>query len=125
MAPAAPATNPGHGESSSGGRRRRAPRTVSRRALLQLLIGVLVVATIPLDRRLAARLRRSAGKSRTDRLMIVRERTVVGTRQHVQLRGHTVVLDKKSYRGLLTRIPNAVGISLFALRPDEAIEANV
>src|SRR5947207_5012028 len=47
MAPAAPATNPGHGESSSGGRRRRAPRTVSRRALLQLLIGVLVVGVIP------------------------------------------------------------------------------
>jgi len=241
MAPAAPATNPGHGESSSGGRRRRAPRTVSRRALLQLLIGVLVVgvipvvatihildsnaleneraradnalrgelqgagerlgqlaedasnraddlaqsselqhafiagdratirriaaqnagvlfylrrrrvagngpahaltraisltvnderigtvvATIPLDRRLAARLRRAAGNSRTDRLMIVRERTVVGSGQHVQLRGHTIVVGKKSYRGLLTRIPNAVGISLFALRPNDAIEANV
>jgi diguanylate cyclase (GGDEF)-like protein len=241
MAPAAPATNPGHGESSSGGRRRRAPRTVSRRALLQLLIGVLVVgvipvlatihildsnaleneraradsalrgelqgagarlgqladdasnraddlaqsselqrafiagdratirriaaqnagvlfylrrqrvagkgpahaltraisltvngerigtvvATIPLDRRLTARLRRAAGNSRTDRLMIVRERTVVGTGQRVQLRGHTIVVGAKSYRGLLTRVPNAVGISLFALRPDDAIEANV
>jgi len=241
MAPAAPATNPGHGESSSDGRRRRAQRTVSRRALLQLLIGVLVVgvipvlatvhildsnaleneraradsalrgelqgaserlgqladdasnrgddlaqsselqhafiagdrttirriaaqnagvlfylrrqrvagkgpahaltraisltvngerigtvvATIPLDRKLAARLRHAAGNSRTDRLMIVRERTVVGTGQHVQLRGHTVVVGKKSYRGLLTRVPNAVGISLFALRPEKAIEANV
>src|SRR5205809_541866 len=241
MAPAAPATNPGHGESSPGGRRRRAPRTVSRRALLQLLVGVLVVgvipvlatvhildsnalenerartdsalrgelqgaserlgqladdasnraddlaqsselqhafiagdratirriaaqnagvlfylrrqrvagrgrahaltraisltvngerigtvvATIPLDRKLAARLRHAAGNSRTDRLMIVRERTVVGTGQHVQLRGHTVVVGKKSYRGLLTRVPNAVGISLFALRPEKAIEANV
>src|SRR5881392_2845042 len=241
MAPAAPATNPGHGESSSGGRRRRAPRTVSRRALLQLLIGVLVVgvipvlatvhildsnalenerartdsalrgelqgaserlgqladdasnhaddlaqsselqhafiagdrttirriaaqnagvlfylrcqrvagkgpahaltrsisltvngerigtvvATIPLDRELAAQLRRAAGNSRTDRLMIVRERTVVGTGQHVQLRGHTVVVGKKSYRSLLARVPNAVGISLFALRPETAIEANV
>src|SRR5436189_252880 len=47
MAPAAPATNPGHGESSSDGRRRRAQRTVSRRALLQLLIGVLVVGVTP------------------------------------------------------------------------------
>jgi diguanylate cyclase (GGDEF)-like protein len=241
MAPAAPATNPGHGESSSGGRRRRGPRTVSRRALLQLLIGVLVVgvipvlatvhildsnalenerartdstlrgelqgagerlnqladdasnraddlaqsselqhafiagdratirriaaqnpgvlfflrrervagkgpahaltrsisltvngkrigtvvATISLDGRLAAELRRAAGHSRTDRLMTVRERTVVGTGQHVQLRGRTVVVGKKSYRGLLTRVPNAVGISLFALRPENTVEANV
>jgi diguanylate cyclase (GGDEF)-like protein len=241
MAPAAPATNPGHGESSSGGRRRRAPRTVSRRALLQLLIGVLVVgvipvlatvhildsnalenerartdstlrselqgaserlgqladdasnraddlaqsselqhafiagdratirriaaqnagvlfylrrervagkgpahalrrsisltvngerigtvvATISLDGRLAARLQRAAGHSQADRLMVVRERTVVGTGQHVRLRGHTVVVGTKSYRGLLTRVPNATGISLFALRPEKTIEANV
>ena len=67
-----------------------------------------VVATIPLDRELAARLRHAAGNSRTDRLIIVRERTAVGTGQHVQLRGHTVVVGKESYRGLLTRVPNAV-----------------
>jgi len=241
MAPAAPATNPGHGESSPGGRRRRAPRTVSRRALLQLLIGVLVVgvipvvatvhildsnalqneqartdsalrgelqgagerlsqladdasnraddlaqaselqhafiagdratirriaakndgvlfylrrdlvagtrpshaltrsisltvngerigtvvATISLNARLAEQLRRAAGHSRTDRLMVVRAHTAVGTGQHVQLRGHTVVVGKQSYRGLLTRVPNAVGISLVALRPEKTIEANV
>jgi diguanylate cyclase (GGDEF)-like protein len=241
MAPAAPATNPGHGESSSSGRRRRAPRTVSRRALLQLLIGVLVVgvipvlatvhildsnaleneraradaalrgelqgagerlgrladgasnraddlaqsselqhafiagdratirriaarnagvlfylrrervagtrpaealtrsisltvngkrigtvvATIPLDARLARRLRRAAGLGPSDRLMIVREHRVIGSRQRVQLHGHTVVVGKESYRGLLTRVPNAVGISLFALRPERSIEANV
>jgi diguanylate cyclase (GGDEF)-like protein len=241
MAPAAPATNPGHGESSPGGRRRRAPRTVSRRALLQLLIGVLVVgvipvvatvhildsnaleneraradtalrgelqgaggrlgqladdasnraddlaqsselqhafiagdratirriatqnpgvlfylrrqrvagkrpadaltrsisltvngerigtvvATIALDGRLASRLRRAAGLSLTDRLLIVRERTVVGTTQPVRLRGHTVVVGKSSYRGLLTRVPNAAGISLYAVRPEGAIEGNV
>jgi diguanylate cyclase (GGDEF)-like protein len=241
MAPAAPATNPGHGESSCGGRRRRAPRTVSRRALLQLLIGVLVVgvipvlatvhildsnaleneraradtalrgelqgaggrlgqladdasnraddlaqsselqhafiagdratirriaarnagvlfylrreriagkrpadalmrsisltvngkrigtvvATIPLDPRLGRRLRRAAGLAPSDRLMIVREHRVIGSRQRVQLHGHTVVVGKESYRGLLTRVPNAVGISLFALRPEKSIEANV
>jgi diguanylate cyclase (GGDEF)-like protein len=241
MAPAAPATNPGHGESSSGGRRRRAPRTVSRRALLQLLVGVLVVgvipvlatvhildsnaienerartdtalrgelqgaggrlgqladdasnraddlaqsselqhafiagdratirriatqnpgvlfylrrqrvagersadaltrsisltvngerigtvvATIALDGRLASRLRRAAGLSRTDRLLIVRERTVVGTTQPVRLSGHIVVVGKNSYRGLLTRVPNAAGISLYALRPERTIEASV
>jgi diguanylate cyclase (GGDEF)-like protein len=84
-----------------------------------------VVATISLDRRLTARLRRAAGLSRTDRLLIVRERTVVGTTQPVRLRGHTVVVGKDSYRGLLTRVPNAAGISLYALRPESAIEANV
>ena len=241
MAPAAPATNPGHGESSFGGRRRRGPRAVSRRALLQLLTGVLVVgvipvlatvhildsnaleneraradtalrgelqgaggrlgqladdasnraddlaqsselqhafiagdratirriaaqnpgvlfylrrqrvvgkrpadaltrsisltvngkrigtvvATIALDGRLASRLRRAADLSPTDRLLIVRERTVVGTAQPVRLRGHTVVVGKNSYRGLLTRVPNAAGISLYALRPERTIEANV
>src|SRR3954447_380676 len=46
MAPAAPAT-PASYDLPSGGRRRRAQRTVSRRALLQLLAGVLVVGVIP------------------------------------------------------------------------------
>jgi len=84
-----------------------------------------VVATISLDGRLAEQLRGAAGHSPTDRLLIVRGRTVVGTGQHVQLRRHTVVVGTKSYRGLLTRVPNAVGISLFALRPEKTIETNV
>ncbi|MGN6430655.1 MAG: diguanylate cyclase [Gaiellaceae bacterium] len=84
-----------------------------------------VVATISLNGRLAERLQRAAGNSRTDRLLIVRAHTVVGTGRHVQLRGHTVVVGKRSYRGLLTRVPNAVGISLFALRSEKTIEANV
>src|SRR6266536_5654650 len=46
MAPAAPATSPGH-DPPSGDRRRRAQRGLSRRALLQLLAGVLVVGVIP------------------------------------------------------------------------------
>src|SRR5438128_11834917 len=46
MAPAAPATTAGH-DSAPGGRPRHAQRTVSRRALLQLLVGVLAVGVIP------------------------------------------------------------------------------
>src|SRR2546422_2375545 len=46
MAPAAPATTAGY-DSPPGGRPRHAQRTVSRRALLQLLVGVLVVGVIP------------------------------------------------------------------------------
>jgi diguanylate cyclase (GGDEF)-like protein len=84
-----------------------------------------VVATIALNHKLAARLRQAASHAQDDRLLIVHERTVVGTGQHVQLRGHTVEIGKQSYRGLLTRVPNAVGISLFALRPNETISASV
>ena len=84
-----------------------------------------VVATIALNHKLAARLRQATAHAQDDRLLIVRQRTVVGTGQHVQLRGHTVQLGKQSYRGLLTRVPNAVGISLFALRPDMTINASV
>src|SRR5207248_1770664 len=121
MAPAAPATSPGH-DPRSDGRRRPAQRTVSRRALLQLLVGVLVylrrervaghgppvalarsisltvngkrigtvVATIALNRRLAARLARTAAHGRSDRLLIVRDGTVVGSGQHIQMHGRTV-----------------------------------
>ena len=46
MAPAAPAPSPSH-DLPSGGRRRRGQRGISRRALLQLLAGVLVVGVIP------------------------------------------------------------------------------
>ena len=241
MAPAAPATNAGHVDPPAGDRRRRAPRGVSRRALLQLLVGVLVVgvipviatvhildsnalqneraradsalrgelqgasgelaqladeasnraddlarsprlqhaflsgdratirsiarsnpgvvfylrqqriagakpvdslarsisltvnaerigtvvATIALNRQLAERLRRAAGHAPGDRLLIVRARTVVGTSQRVALSGRRVRIGRETYRGLLTRVPNAAGISLFALRPENAIEANV
>ncbi|TML08718.1 MAG: GGDEF domain-containing protein [Actinobacteria bacterium] len=84
-----------------------------------------VVATIALNRRLAARLRRVAPHGRDDRLLIVRERKVVGTGQRIQLRGHSVQVGGESYRALLSRVPNAVGISLFAVRPEKTINASV
>jgi diguanylate cyclase (GGDEF)-like protein len=84
-----------------------------------------VVATIPLDRRLAARLRRAAPHGRDDRLLIVRRGTVVGTGRHIRIDGRRITLDGHHYRGLLARVPNAVGISLFALRPERAIEGSV
>jgi len=84
-----------------------------------------VVATIPLNHKLASRLRQTAAHAQADRLLIVREHTVVGTGQHVQLSGHTVRVGKEKYRGLLTRVPNAVGISLFALRSEKTITESV
>jgi diguanylate cyclase (GGDEF)-like protein len=84
-----------------------------------------VVATIALDRRLAARLRRASAHGRDDRLLIVRRGRVIGTGQRVQIEGRTITLDGRRFRGLLSRVPNAVGISLFALRPEEAINGSV
>jgi diguanylate cyclase (GGDEF)-like protein len=84
-----------------------------------------IVATIPLSRRLATRLQRSAAHGPDDRLLIVREGMVVGSGQRVRLHGHTVQVGRESYRALLSRVPNAVGISLLALRPEKTITANV
>src|ERR671936_328063 len=84
-----------------------------------------VVATIPLDRRLAAHLRRAAPHGRDDRLLIVRRGRVVGTTRHIRIDGRTVTLEGQHYGGLLARVTNAVGISLFALRPERAIEGSV
>src|SRR5256885_12082091 len=41
------------------------------------------------------------------------------------MQGRSVRVGRESYRGLLSRVPNAVGISLFALRPEQAIAASV
>jgi diguanylate cyclase (GGDEF)-like protein len=84
-----------------------------------------VVATIILNHRLAARLARATAHASKDRLLIVRRSTVVGTGQHVRINGHTIQVAGERYRGLFTRLPNAVGISLFALRPEKAINASV
>jgi diguanylate cyclase (GGDEF)-like protein len=84
-----------------------------------------VVATIALNRGLAAHLTRAAPHGRSDRLLIVRDHTVVGTGQRMQMQGRSVRVGRESYRGLLSRVPNTVGISLFALRPDETINASV
>jgi len=84
-----------------------------------------VVATINLNQALADRLRRAAGHAKSDRLLIVRQNTVVGTGQRIRINGRSIRLAGERYRGLLSRVPNAVGISLFALRPDKAINASV
>jgi hypothetical protein len=54
-----------------------------------------VVASIALDAKLAARLWRATSHARADRLLIVRNGTVVGTGQHVQLRGHALEVGKE------------------------------
>ena len=84
-----------------------------------------VVATINLNQALAARLKRAAGHAKGDRILIVRQNSVVGTGQRIRINGRSIQMAGERYRGLLSRVPNAVGISLFALRPDKAINASV
>jgi diguanylate cyclase (GGDEF)-like protein len=105
----------------------RAPNALSRSISLTVnakRIGT-IVATIPLDRRLATRFRRAAPHGRDDRLLIVRRGMVIGTGRRIQIDGRRITLEGRRYRGLLARVPNAVGISLFALRPEAAIEGSV
>jgi diguanylate cyclase (GGDEF)-like protein len=84
-----------------------------------------IVATIPLNAELATRLRNASAHGRQDRLVIVRKGIVVGTGQRASINGRDVRVGGENYRGLLSRVPNAVGISLFALRPAKVINANV
>ena len=80
-----------------------------------------VVATIPLNQELAARLLRAAPHVRGDRLLIVRAGVVLGTGRRVRIEGQTVTLDGERYRVLFTAVPNAPHTKLFALRPQSAI----
>ena len=84
-----------------------------------------VEATVALDRRLSARLLRSAPHSRGDRLVVVRRGVVVGGGERLRVGGETVRLGGKRYRGTLSPVQNATGIGLLALRPESTIAANV
>ncbi len=83
-----------------------------------------VEATVALDRRLSARLLRSAPHSRGDRLVVVRRGAVVGGGRF-RIDGETVRLGGKRYRGTLSPVQNTTGVGLLALRPESTISANV
>jgi diguanylate cyclase (GGDEF)-like protein len=80
-----------------------------------------VVATIPLNQQLGARLLRASRHASEDRLLIVREGVIVGTAKRIQVEARTVTLGGVRYRGLLTPVPNAPHTKLLALRPQSAI----
>jgi diguanylate cyclase (GGDEF)-like protein len=84
-----------------------------------------VTAVKRLDQRLDARLTRDAPHARGDRLALVRHGRLVGTSLSLATRGHTVTLQGVRYRSLASRVPDAGGIRLLALRPEHAIEASV
>ena len=80
-----------------------------------------VVATIPLNQQLGARLLRASRREKEDRLLIVRDGLILGTAKRVQVEDHTVTADGVRYRALLTPVPNAPSAKLLALRPQSAI----
>jgi diguanylate cyclase (GGDEF)-like protein len=84
-----------------------------------------VVATVALDDRLGARILRTVPHSRGDRLYIVQRGLTAGTHERVKIDGQTVRLNGQRYRGALSRIPNAAGVSLLALRAEKRIDASV
>jgi diguanylate cyclase (GGDEF)-like protein len=105
-----------------------APAAAIRRSVSLTLNGRRIgelLATVPLDRKLAARLRRYAPHARGDRLLIVRRGVVVGSGQKLVNRRGAVNLAGEPYRALAARIPDARGVRLLALRSEKAIGAGV
>ena len=80
-----------------------------------------VVATIPLNQQLGARLLRASSHVRGDRLLLVRGGLIVGTGKRIKVEGRAVTVDGVRYRGLFTPVPNAKRTNLLALRSQRAI----
>jgi diguanylate cyclase (GGDEF)-like protein len=90
----------------------------------QRQVGI-VLATVSLDNRLGARLLRAVPHAPGDRLYVVRQGVIAGTDERFLVEGQNVRLAKRAYRGSLSPVPNAGGVSLLALRPEKIIEASV
>jgi diguanylate cyclase (GGDEF)-like protein len=84
-----------------------------------------VVAVETLGARLSARLSQDAPHARGDRLELVRYGRLLGTGVTFATSGRTVRLEGERYRSLASRVPDAGGIRLLALRPEHLIEASV
>jgi diguanylate cyclase (GGDEF)-like protein len=84
-----------------------------------------IVGAVALNQRLGARLLRGADHGRSDRMLVVRDDRLLGTKRRLKLDGDTVELHGKRYRALFTPIPNGHGARLLALRPTETIDASV
>jgi diguanylate cyclase (GGDEF)-like protein len=84
-----------------------------------------LVGTVALNQALGTRLLRAAPHGQEDRLLIVRGRTVVGTRNRLSFGKDTVQMAGQSYRALFTPIPNGQGTRLLALRPIRTVDGSV
>jgi diguanylate cyclase (GGDEF)-like protein len=84
-----------------------------------------IVASVPLDRRLALRLTRDAPHGSTDRLVLATRGRLLGTGKKVAIDGQTVDLAGTTFRALPALVPDSGGVRLFALRPERTIWASV
>jgi diguanylate cyclase (GGDEF)-like protein len=84
-----------------------------------------IVATVPLDQRLARRLFRSSPHLKTDRLVLARSGVLLGTSTKIGTDGSTVRLGGVNFRGVPALVPDSGGVRLLALRPEHAIDASV
>jgi diguanylate cyclase (GGDEF)-like protein len=83
-----------------------------------------IVASVPLDPGLAAKLSRDAPHGRGDRLVLAKRGRVVGGGAFTT-KGRVVRLGGVDYRGLPALVPDANGTRLIALRPEHVIDSNV
>jgi len=105
-----------------------APASAIRRSVSLTLNGRRIgeiLATVPLDRKLAARLRRYAPHTRGDRLVIVRRGVVIGSGQRLVNERGIVTLVDEPFRALAAQMPDSRSGRLLALRPESAINASV
>jgi diguanylate cyclase (GGDEF)-like protein len=84
-----------------------------------------IVASVPLDRRLALRLTRDAPHGSADRLVLTQRGRMLGSGGKLAIAGRTVELGGTSFRGLPALVPDSAGVRLFALRPETTIAASV
>ncbi len=84
-----------------------------------------IVASVPLDRRLALRLTRDAPHAAADRLVLTQRGRLLDSGRKLAIAGRTVELGGTSFRGLPALVPDSGGVRLFALRPETTIAASV
>jgi diguanylate cyclase (GGDEF)-like protein len=83
-----------------------------------------IVSSVPLNAALAHRLTLDAPRGVTDRLVLARHGRILGGRRFVT-DDRTVRLGGRGFRGLPGLVPDSGGVRLLALRPEQAIDAQL
>jgi diguanylate cyclase (GGDEF)-like protein len=84
-----------------------------------------VIASAPLDHRVARRLSQNAPHAQGDRLLLARRGRLLGLGAPIAIHGQTVTLGKTRYRFVAAGVPDAHSVRLLALRPESMIEHSV
>ena len=84
-----------------------------------------IVSSLPLGPGVARRLIREVPHGRDDRLVFARAGLELGSRRSLSTEGETTTLGGVRYRSVPALVPDAKGVRLVALRPEQAIQATV